>query len=384
MTPEACDADLDRLRSLGCIKWTHYASDVIPAWVADMDFPAAPATRDAVSRLADAGDFGYHFAAHMAIPEAFCEWQERSHGWRPETEKVRLFCDVMQAVETVLWLHTQPGDGVVLFTPVYHPFFPAVTSTGRRIVDCPLDAPDYRLDPERLASVVDAGTRAILLCNPHNPTGRAFDIDELRAIAEIAARHDLLVVSDEIWGDLVYPGARHVPFPLVSEAAGACSVVLSAASKSFNVAGLHCAVAYIGHQGVADELAKLPRHLLGAVGSPGAAATLAAWTSGRPWLDGIRVHLESQRDHLAERLAAELPDIGFVPPEATYLAWLDFGDTPLAEDPATRLRETARVALSAGPDFGEAGKGFARLNFATSRQLLDEIIDRIVSAVRES
>ena len=379
---EAWDADLDRLRSLGCIKWTYHGPEVIPAWVADMDFMPAPPVLAAVRSLADAGDFGYHFAAHQRIPESFSAWQERRHGWRPDTERTRLFCDVMQAVETVLWLHTEPGDGVVLFTPVYHPFFPAVTSTHRRVVSCPLDAPDYVLDPDRLAAVVDDTTRVILLCNPHNPTGRAFAADELAAIARVAEEHDLLVISDEIWCDLVHPGARHIPFPSVSEAAAARTVTISAASKAFNIAGLHCAVAHIGDARVAEALDALPRHLLGAVGSPGAAATLAAWTEGEPWLERVRAHLTAQRDHLARRLAAELPDVGFVPPEATYLAWLDFRDTPFADGPALLLRERARVALSAGPDFGELGAGFARLNFATSRELLDEIVDRIAGALR--
>jgi cystathionine beta-lyase len=382
LTEAACDADLDRLRSLGCIKWTYYGDDVIPAWVADMDLVPAPPVLEAVRSLAESGDFGYHFAAHRDIPDAFASWQERRHGWRPDTEKVRLFCDVMQAVETVLWLHTEPGDGVVLFTPVYHPFFPAVTSTGRRVVDCPLGVSDYRIDPERLAAAIDPGTRVILLCNPHNPTGRAFDAEELRAIAEVAERHDLLVVSDEIWGDLVYPGARHIPFPSLSDEAAARTVTITAASKAFNVAGLHCAVAHIGHHGIAARLDELPRHLLGAVGSPGAAATLAAWTDGEAWLETVKSHLASQRDHLAARLAADLPEVGFVPPQATYLAWLDFRQTPLAEDPMRLLLEKAKVALSAGPDFGGAGSGFARLNFATSRELLDEIVDRIVGAVR--
>jgi cystathionine beta-lyase len=381
-TPAACDADLDRLRSLGCIKWARYPDNVIPAWVADMDFRPAPSISRAVRALADTGDFGYHFAAHAEIPDAFCDWQERRHGWRPDRERVRLFCDVMQAVETMLWLHTRPGDGVVLFTPVYHPFFPAVTSTGRRIIDCPLAAPDYRVDPERLSAAIDDGTRAILLCNPHNPTGRVFGQGELAAIAEVAERHDLLVVSDEIWQDLVHPDARHICFASLGDAAAERTVLITAASKAFNIAGLHCAVAHVGHAGIASQLDSLPRHLLGAVGSPGAVATLAAWRSGEAWLEQVRSHLTALRDHLAARLTGELPEVGFDPPEATYLAWLDFRDTHLAADPAGRLLDEARVALSAGSDFGVAGAGFARLNFATSQELLDEIVDRIVAVLR--
>ena len=378
----ACDADLGRLRSLTCIKWTHFGSEVIPAWVADMDFAPPPAVVDAVGALVERADFGYNWTAAQQLPEAFSAWQRRRHGWRPDPERTRVFCDLMQAVETVLWLNTKPGDGVVLFTPVYHPFFPAVTSTGRRIVECPLDPDGWRIDPERLEAAIDATTRVILTCNPHNPTGRAFDRDELSAIAQVAERHDLLVVSDEIWGDILHPGAKHLPIASLGDDVAARTVTISAASKSFNIAGLHCAVAHVGHAGTQSALDELPRHLLGAVGSPGAEATLAAWSAGEPWLEEVRAHLTRQRDHLAARLAAELPEVRFTVPDATYLAWLDFRAFGLGDDPANAIHERGRVVLSHGHEFGELGNGFARLNFATSREILDEIVDRIVAAVR--
>jgi len=377
----AFDADIERLRSLSCIKWSHYPDDVIPAWVADMDLAPTPVAVDAVRTLVECADFGYNFAAAMRLPELFSEWEERRHGWKPAEKHVRVFCDVMQAVETALWLHTKPGDSVVLFTPVYHPFYPAVTSTGRRVVSVPLDPNGWRLDAERLSSAIDATTTAILLCNPHNPTGRVFDAEELAAIADVAERHDLLVVSDEIWGDLVHLESKHVPIASLGDDIAARTITVSAASKAFNIAGLHCAVAHLGHRGVERSLAKLPRHLLGAVGSPGAEATRASWTAGEPWLEGVRAHLTKQRDHLATRLAAELPQVRFATPEATYLAWLDFRELELGDDPATLILDRGRVALSHGLEFGEAGAGFARLNFATSHEILDEIVDRIVSAV---
>jgi len=376
-------ARMERLRSLTCIKWSRYDEDVIPAWVADMDLEPALAVVRAVGSLAERADFGYNFAAASRLPEVFSAWELERHGWRPDPEHVRVFCDVMQAVETALWLHTEPGDGVVLFTPVYHPFYPAVTSTSRRIVECPLDPEGWRIDPERLGAAVDSGTRAILLCNPHNPTGRVFDAEELGAIAEVAERHDLLVISDEIWGDLVYEGARHVPLASLGEEIAKRTVTVSAASKAFNIAGLHCAVAHVGHAGVRGAIAELPRHLLGAVGSPGAEATVAAWTQAGPWLGDVLALLARQRKHLAERLSAELPAVRMQAPEATYLAWLDFREAGLGDDPAAPILERGRTALSSGRDFGTAGAGFARLNFATSRAILDQIVDRIVRTVDE-
>jgi cysteine-S-conjugate beta-lyase len=379
---EPLSADLHRLRSLTSIKWTMHDHEVLPAWVADMDLPPAPAIVDAVEQLAARGDFGYNFDAACRLPDAFAAWQERRHGWRPDSERLRLFCDVMQAVQTALWLATEPGDGVVIFTPVYPPFLSSVTSMGRRIVDCPLDPPRWRLDPARLASAIDERTRVILLCSPHNPTGRIFTADELGAVAEVAERHDLVVISDEIWGDLTHRGTPFLPFASLGPAAAARTITIGAASKAFNVAGLRCAVAHIGDERIAAGLAALPDHLLGAVGSPGAEATLAAWTRGEEWLEATRDHLTAQRDHLASRLSDELPKVASALPEATYLAWLDFRAYGLGDDPARWLLEHARVALSAGPDFGPHGTGFARLNFATSREILDEIVDRIVMTIR--
>jgi cysteine-S-conjugate beta-lyase len=375
--------DLERLRSLTCIKWRRYGPEVLPAWVADMDLPTAPAVSEAVSALVERGDFGYNFSAAAGIPDAFIAWQEARNGWKPERTRTRLLCDVMQGVDLTLHLHTKPGDGVVVFTPIYPPFLSSVNGNGRRIVDCPLDPDGWRLDPERLASVIDERTTAILMCDPHNPTGRAFTRAELEAVAEVAERHDLLVISDEIWGDLTYAPAIHLPFATISDEAAARTVTITAASKSFSIAGLHCAVANFGHDGVFEAMKALPSHLLGAVGSPGGEATLAAWTCGGEWLDKTRAFLLTQRDHVAARLSAELPEVGFTVPDATYLAWLDFRPLELGVDPATFLLENARVGLSTGPDFGEEGVGFTRLNFATTRPILDEILDRMVAAVRE-
>ena len=376
------DDDLERLREQTCIKWTYHADDVLPAWVADMDLPPAPVVVDAVRALVDRGDFGYNWHAAKQLPEAFSAWEETRHGWRPDPERVRIFCDVMQGVDVALMTRCRPGDGVILFTPVYPPFLRSATADGRLLIDCELDPNGWRLVPERLeAAAAEPHARAILLCNPHNPTGRAFSLEELTFIAEAAERHDLFVVSDEIWCDVVYPGAKHIPFASLADEVAARTVTLSAASKAFNVAGLHCAVAHVGDSVVRDAIKALPGHILGAVGSPGAEATLAAWTCGQPWLAETMAHLEKMRDHLAARLTAELPGVRCTVPEATYLAWLDFSAYGLGDDPAKVLLDEGRVALSNGPDFGEHGVGFARFNFATTEAMLDAVVDRVVARV---
>jgi len=379
--PVMSQADMQRLRRLTGVKWGRFDDDVIPAWVADMDFPTAPAVSDALHEMLDRGDTGYNFHAHQQLPEAYAAWSEQRHGWRPDPARVRLFAGVLQPIAALLHARTQPGDGVVLFTPIYPPFFGMIEKTGRRVVDCPLDPHGWRIDPDRLDHVMDDTVRAVIVCQPHNPTGRIFTAEELAPIARLAEERDLLVISDEIWHDIALAGASHVPFAQVAGAAADRTVTVTAASKTFNLGGLSCAVAHFGDEGAMKAVEALPPHLLGMVNSLGAQATLAAWTDGAAWLDSTLEVLAANRDHLAERLARELPDVGFRPPEATYLAWLDFRALGLGEDPAACVLERGRVALSCGPDFGANGEGYARLNFATLPEVLDDIVDRIVTAV---
>ncbi len=374
-------ADLERLRSLHGIKWQRDEGDVLAAWVADMDFLPPPPAIEAVRGIAERGDFGYSRAALSQLPEAFASWQERHHGWRPELDKLRMFADVLQAIDLSLWFHTEPGDGIVLFTPVYPPFIRAAEHGGRRLIDCPLDrASGWRLDPDRLEACIDDRTKVILTCNPHNPTGRVFDRSELEAIAEVAERHDLLVLSDEIWADLLHPGSTHIPMALIGPEIAARTITISAASKTFSLAGLRTAIAHMGHVGVADAFDAMPSHAFGGLSTPGCEATLACWTQGESWLTEVRQHLTEQRNRLAVRLAQELPEVGFVLPEATYLNWLDCNPLRLDSDPTAYFTEHG-VALSPGSDFGPLGAGWVRLNAATSSEILDQIIDRMVAAV---
>lgn len=375
------DDEIDRLRSLVGVKWARYPAPVLPAWVADMDFDPASVIKEAMFAMVGRGDLGYAFGPELI--DAWCDWQERHHQWRPPEEEVRAFTGALHAMEMVLEVHTEPGDGVAIFTPMYHPFRDAIKDSRRRVVDVPLDPSTWRLDAERLESVIDSGTRILLFCQPHNPVGRVFDQEELSALADVAQRHDLLVVSDEIWGDLTHEPHRHLPLHRADERFHERLITLGAASKAFNIAGLRCSVAHIDSPSIRESFAKFSAHVIGSPSSLSAAATVAAWTKGEDWLAATRSQITSRRDRISARLGAEAPGIGFWVPEATYLGWLDFTETSLGDDPAKVLYQHADVALQSGEIFGTQGIGHARINFATTEPILDEILDRIIKCVSE-
>ncbi len=375
----------EELRALQGVKWSRYPADVLPAWVADMDLAPPSFAAEAVAELARTGDFGYTMVASEQLPDHFCRWQQRHHQWSPDADRVVVFNDVLHAIAVTVHLMTDPGDGIVLLTPIYPPFLKALDGSARRLVDVALDPHDWALDPDRLTDAIDERTSAILICNPHNPTGRVLSDHERRAIAQVVVDHDLLLISDEVWGDLVHPGARHQPMATMEGSLGAevaaRTVTITSASKSFNLAGLRCAVAHVGSATLARRLEALPPHTLGAVGSPGAMAAIACWSRGDRWLEATRTFLTERRDQLVKRLAEDLPEVGYQPPEATYLAWLDFSGLDLGDEPQRWLLDQARVALSPGGDFGPGGQGFARLNTATSPEILDRIVDRLAEAL---
>ncbi len=374
--------DLERLRSIDGIKWTRYGPDILPAWVADMDFEPASEIKDAILSMVTRGDLGYNMAGLELLTETWLDWQESHHGWRPPKDETRNFTGSLQALEATMSLHTKPGDGVVLFSPVYYPFRDGIVSSGRRVVDVALDDTTWRLNAERFEAALDPDTKLVLFCQPHNPVGRVFDHEELAAFADVVERHDLLVVSDEIWGDLTYAPNAHLPLVVAEPRLTERTITLGSASKAFNIAGLRCAVAHIGSPKIREAISRLPPHALGGPASTSIAATVAAWTLGQRWLDKTRAEIMSRRDLLVERLGAEAPDVGVTVPEATYLAWLDFSATSIADEPAKAILKQGKVALDIGAKFGEQSRSYARLNFATSEAILNEILDRVIATVQ--
>lgn len=378
------DLDPQALRARHGIKWRSYPQDVLAAWVADMDFPQAECVRRALRSAIDSGDLGYpENAARHPVRDAFCAWAQRRYGWQVDAERVEILTDVVQGLYFALNSYSAPGDGALIFTPIYPPFLSSVAETGRRGILLPmvLGSAGYGIDFDALRRHVDKGTRLLMLCNPHNPTGRMLERAELETLAEIAIAHDLVVVSDEIHADLSLDGTPHVPFATLSPEAAARSVTLMAASKAFNIAGLRCAVAVFGSRRLQEAFNRVPWHQRGAVNALGMLASQVAWTEGEPWLRGTLDYLRGNRDFLCAWLAEHMPEVDLVPPQGTYLAWLDCRRLGLNVPPAEHFLERGRVALSDGARFGPPGEGFVRLNFATSRTLLERILERMRSSL---
>lgn len=374
-------ADLRQRRSM---KWRAYEPDVLPLWVAEMDTPLAPPVRDALLQAVERGDTGYAHPAGLA--EAWAEFSADRFGWAPDPEAASLIPDVMRGIAEVLKVVTAPGDGIVVNTPVYPPFFAFLTQAGRRVVENPL-VPDerrgYVLDLARLERDFAAGARAYLICNPHNPTGTVLDRADLLEVAALAERYDVRVLVDEIHAPLTYPGARHVPFlSLADEApAAARAFAFVSASKAWNLPGLKAALSLAGPRARADHT-RVPHEVRFGAGLLGVIAAEVALREAVPWLDALRDGLDANRRLLATLLAKHLPDVRYRVPDATYLAWLDCRALGLGDDPAETFLRRGRVALNSGPTFGAPGQGFVRLNLATAPDVLSEAARRMAFAVR--
>lgn len=377
------DVELGDLHLRRSAKWSKYPPDVIPAWVAEMDFPMAEPVRRALQEAIGHNDLGYPpSSADVGFGDTVAGWAGRSYGWRVDPESVVILPDVVRGLEVGLKVLTDPGDGVVIQPPVYPPFFMVINHTGRRVVENPLVLRNGRFEVD-LEDLDDAMSRArtFILCNPHNPTGRSFSRQELEAMAELAIRHDVTVISDEVHSPLTMPGVEHNVFVNLGEEVAERTITVTAASKAWNFGGLKCGLAVAGSPGLRERLQGLGHLDTGGASILGIAATEAAFTDGGSWMDRVVTYLDGNRRLLAELLDKHLPEIRYVMPEATYLGWLDCRALDLEPDPYTFFLDRARVAFSPGPSFGTQGEGFVRFNFGTSRAIITEIVERMADAM---
>jgi cystathionine beta-lyase len=376
---------LGELRRRTSAKWRTYPPDVLPLPVAEMDFPVAAPIAGALHAAIDRSDLGYANPS-SGLPEALATFAARRWGWQVDPAQVTPAPEVGVGVVEVLRLLARPGDRVVINPPVYDSFFPWVAEVGCRPLEVPLkeSGGGWALDLDAMEAAFQAGARVHLLCSPHNPTGTVHRRRDLERLAALAARHGVTVLADEIHAPLVLPGRTHHPFVSVSPEAARHGIVFTSASKAWNLAGLKCAAIVTADAATRRLVERLPEELPWRVGQLGVLASIAAFTEGEPWLEEVLGVLDHHRHHLAELLAARLPAIGYRPPEASYLAWLDCTALGLGEDPSAVFLARGRVALSPGPSFGRPGAGHARLNMGTSRQVLAAAVDRMASAVDDA
>jgi len=377
------DAIVDR-RGTDSNKWHKFGPDVLPLWVADMDFASPPAVVDALRARVEHGVYGYLREGAPELVEVFTERCRKRYGWDVPHEAIMLMPGVNPANNVAARTVCEPGDGFVILTPAYPPLLRVPGNVG---LDARLPVltrrPDgrYEIDFDAVARAITPTTKAFLLCNPHNPVGRVYTRAELSRVAEICLRRGLAIIADEIHCDLVYTGHEHVPMASLDPDVAARTITLMAPSKTFNQAGLKASVGIVTDpalrerfQAARKDMVQLTANVLGYT------AMVAAYRDGGPWHEALLRYLEANRDYLADYVIRNLSGVTMAKPEGTYLAWLDCRPTGIA-DPFTFFLEKAKVALSDGKAFGAPGDGFVRLNFGTPRVLLTEGLERMRKAL---
>lgn len=377
------DITAESLRRIGGSKWTTFGPKTLGGFVAEMDFGAAPPITDALHAMVDDGLFGYTPPRlNQQLTVSTAGWYNRTYGWDIKPEQIRPAPDVIKVLEVAIAHFSTPGSPVVLPTPAYMPFLSVPGLWGREIIQVPMidDEGYYRFDLDGLAAAFAQGGNLMVLVNPYNPLGRVFSREDLVAVSEVVDAAGGRVFSDEIHAPLVYPGGTHIPYASVSAAAASHTITGTSASKAWNLPGVKCAQIILSNDNDIDRWTDVGFAAHGAA-MPGVIANIAAYESGRPWLDEVITYLDGNRKFLAELLAEHLPKVRYLPPEGTYLSWLDFRAYGIGDDVAGFFLENADVALTNGAAFGEAGKGFARLNFGTSRQVIEQMVTAMGAAL---
>ncbi len=382
------DEEIDR-QGTHSVKWDMMESiygvpsdEGLAMWVADMDFRPPDCVQAAVQRMADHGLYGY-YGDDRGYREAICWWMKERHGWTVEPGAIFTTHGLVNGTALCVQTYTEPGDGVVLFTPVYHAFARVIKASGREVVECPLTIQDgrYVMDFDAYDAQMTGREKMVILCSPHNPGGRVWTREELQGLADFARRHDLILVSDEIHHDLVMPGHTHVPMPLADDSIMDRLVMMTATTKTFNIAGSH-----IGNVIVPDERlrARFAATMAGLGISPNSfgmfMAEAAYSTEGAAWVDELVQYLDGNRRLFDEGINA-IPGLHSMEMQATYLAWVDFAGTGMAaEEYRDRVQQQAKIAVNHGPTFGTGGESYLRFNFATPRARVVEAVRRMQEA----
>ena len=369
------------LRQRFSTKWSKYPADVIPAFVAEMDYPVAPAITAAMQRVVDNYDYGYApIAANIGLDVAVAEWLADTQGYSVDPQDVVAIPDVVKGLEVGVRALAGPGDSIIVCPPIYTPFLNVCNDTGRVRVDVPMQRDSegrWRFDLEAIDAAMMKGATVLLLCHPHNPTGTVWTAPELDELIALAHRHGAFIVSDEVHGPLTYGPQKHIP---LATRPGAAEVTLTvtSASKAWNLAGLKCAFAIGGTRDITERVLASPKSPRSGIGILGEISMMAALSVGQDWLADTLAYLDANRRWLIANLPA---GVQCRMPEATYLAWMDCTAFDLVPTAGAHFLDKARVAFNPGEDYGAGYEGWARLNFATSRPILEQIVERMAASL---
>jgi cystathionine beta-lyase len=354
----------------------------IPMWVADMDFQSPECVRRVVQEQADHGIYGY-FGNDSDYLASIQWWMQTRHGWTVEPESIFTTAGLINAVAICLDTFTAPGDGVVLFTPVYHAFSRIIRTAGREVVECNLTLEDgmYAMDFDAYDAQMTGREKMVILCSPHNPGGRVWTAEELRGVAEFAKRHDLILISDEVHGDLVFNGHKHLPMPVAVPDVTDRLIMLTASSKTFNIAGLHVGNTIIPDPTLRAKFAARMAALGIAVNSIGTLMVTAAYSpEGAAWVDELVTYIEGNDAIFREGISA-IPGVSVMPMQSTYLSWVDFAGTGMEhEEIIRRVCKEAQIAANYGPTFGSGGESYLRFNLGTQRSVIQDSVARMQKA----
>ena len=378
--------NLAELQSHRSEKWRGFAADVLPLPVAEMDFPVAQPIRDLLTEMISKSDLGY-LGSIPELGQGFAQFAGRRWNWEVDPLQVRAATDVGVAVVEVLRVFTNPGDSILVNSPVYQNFYNWINETKLNLVDVPFErtgdesANPWQINWDGIEKAYAAGLKVHLLCSPHNPLGRIYTKEELLRIVALAKRYDVLVISDEIHAPLTFKGNTFVPMLSLGADAESVSVTVTAASKGWNIAGLKCAIIVSQNEVINARLATMPMAVHFRASLLGGFATAIAFAEGEIWLDSVIENLDHNRHMLKDLLNSQLPSVRYHIPDNSYLGWLDLEALNLGEDPSVTLLEKGRVAFNAGHMYGKQCSQYVRFNFATSPTIITEAVHRIARAI---
>ena len=356
--------------------------EAIPMWVADMDFEAPKAVTNCIRKIADQGIYGYS-REDDKYRQAICSWMQRRHQWQIQPDSLLSAHGIVNAIALAIQAYTQAGEGVIIFSPVYHAFARVIEASGRSLVESPLvkdTKGKYKMDLEATAKLLKGNEKILILCSPHNPGGRVWNLKELELVAEFAERHNLLVISDEIHHDLVYDGYTHIPFEKAVPSARPYLVTLTSTTKTFNIAGMHNGNVIISDEKLRHQFKKILGALAITPSSFGVAMTTAAYNGGEKWLDDLMIYLTHNKALFDSRIN-EIDGLVSMPLESTYLCWVDYRALNMSlPNYKNNIEKHSKVAASYGNAFGTGGEGYLRFNIAMPKQVLDSALDRLQAA----